>query len=102
MGRLTMARLSLDARVAPGPDVVSRDVDGELVLLDLESATYFGLNEVGSRMWTLLSEVDSLRGVCDALEQEYAAPRARLEHDLLELVATLRQKGLVDVEGGGG
>lgn len=94
-----MTPLSLDARVSPNLDVVSREVGGELVLLDLQSATYFGLNGVGSRIWTLLTGADSLRGVCDAMEREYAVPRARLEHDLLELVGRLCQKGLVDIDG---
>jgi len=94
-----MARLSLDARVSPSPDVVSREVGGELVLLDLESATYFGLNGVGSRIWTLLAEAESLRGVCDAMEREYAVPRARLEQDLLDLVGRLRDRRLVDIDG---
>jgi hypothetical protein len=72
-----------------------------LVLLDLERATYFGLNEVGSRMWTLFGEVGLLRGVCDTIEREYAVPRARLEHDLLGLVRTLRDQGLIAVAGDG-
>ena len=96
-----MARISLDTRVSPSPDVVCREVGGELVLLDLESASYFGLNEVGSRMWTLLGELGVLRGVCDTIEREYAVPRARLEEDLLSLVRALRDKGLVDVAGEG-
>jgi hypothetical protein len=94
-----MSRISLDTRVSPSPDVVSREVGGELVLLDLESATYFGLNGVGSRMWTLLGELGQLRGVCDTIEREYAVPRARLEQDLLGLVRRLRDKGLLDVAG---
>jgi hypothetical protein len=102
MGGLAMPRLSLDACVSPSPDVVSREVGGELILLDLESATYFGLNEVGSRIWALLAQADSLRGVCDAIEREYAAPRERLEHDLLDLVTTLRRKGLVQIAGRSG
>ena len=38
------------------PDVVFRDLDGEAVILDLVSGTYFGLNEVGTRVWRLVDE----------------------------------------------
>lgn len=96
-----MPRISLDTRVSPSPDVVCREVGGELVLLDLESASYFGLNEVGSRMWTLFGELGVLRGVCDTIEREYAVPRARLEEDLLSLVRALRDKGLIAIAGEG-
>jgi len=90
-------RISLDDVVTVSPDVVSREVAGELVLLDLESATYFGLNEVGSRVWSVLSELGSPRLVCDAVARDYAVPRAQLERDVLALVQELRAKGLVQV-----
>jgi len=92
--------ISLDARISPSPDVVGRVVGGELVLLDLESATYFGLNEVGSRMWTLMGELGSLRQVCDTVSREYDVSRAQLERDLLALVRELHDKGLLQVSGG--
>ncbi len=95
-----MTLISLDARISPSPDVVGRVVGGELVLLDLESATYFGLNEVGSRMWTLMGELGSLRQVCDAVSREYDVSRAQLERDLLALVRKLHDKGLLQVSGG--
>ena len=42
-------------RLACAPDILSRILDGEAVLLDLASGTYFGLNPVGSRVWELIS-----------------------------------------------
>jgi hypothetical protein len=97
MGGLAVGRLSLDTPVSQNPEVVSREVEGELVLLDLESATYFGLNQVGSRVWTLVSELGSLRKVCEAIEREYAVPREQLERDVLSLARELRDKGLLVV-----
>ena len=67
------------------------------MLLDLESATYFGLNQVGSRVWTLVGELGSLRKVCEAMEREYAVPREQLERDILSLARELRDKGLLVV-----
>jgi hypothetical protein len=99
MGGLAMARLSLNASVAWSPDVITREVEGELVLLDLESATYFGLNQVGSRMWALLGDLGSLGKVCEVMEREYAVPRAQLERDVLALARKLRDKGLLRVAG---
>jgi hypothetical protein len=99
MGGLGVTRISLDATISPSPDVVGRMVGGELVLLDLESATYFGLNEVGSRMWTLMGELGSLRQVCDAVSREYNVPRVQLERDLLALAHELHGKGLLHITG---
>ena len=97
MGGLAVSRLTLDASLSQNPEVVSREVEGELVLLDLESATYFGLNQVGSRVWTLVGELGSLRKVCESMEREYAVPREQLERDVLSLARELRDKGLLVV-----
>ena len=44
------------AAYAASPAVVFRQMDDGAVLLDLESGVYFGLDEVGTRVWTLLLE----------------------------------------------
>ena len=45
-----MPAISLDSTITVGKNAVFRDLDGEAVILDLESGTYFGLNDVGTRM----------------------------------------------------
>jgi hypothetical protein len=50
------ANPSLDGQIRIHPDVVWRDVDGEIVLLNVVSGQYFGLDEVGSRVWLLLQQ----------------------------------------------
>jgi hypothetical protein len=52
---------TLDNSLEVGRDVVVREVAGELVLLDLGRAEYFGLNPTGTRIWQGLSRGLSLR-----------------------------------------
>jgi hypothetical protein len=52
-------------RVAIGADVLVRELQGELVLLNLKSETYFGLDEVGTRMWSVLTSTPSIRAAVD-------------------------------------
>lgn len=89
--------ISLESVVAISPDAVSRELDGEAVILELASGTYFGLNDVGTRIWALIGERRSLRQVFEALRQEYDVQPEALERDLVELVERMREKGLVDV-----
>jgi len=85
-------------RIRPARDVVFRELGGEMVLLNLKSGVYYGLNETGTQMWTLLVELKDPRRVVEALEREYAASRAQLEGDLRELLGALRAKGLVEFD----
>ena len=78
-------------------NVVSRELEGEAVILNLETGTYFGLNEVGTRAWALIQEHQSLRKVFEGLQQEFEVTPATLEGDLLRTVEELRAKGLVTI-----
>jgi len=76
-------------------DVVFRDLSGEAVLLNLATGTYFGLNEVGARMWNLLLEQGTTEKVIEKMQDEYEVDRERISQDLQGLVENLREKGLV-------
>jgi hypothetical protein len=89
--------VSLESRAAICEDVVYRDLEGEAVILNLESGTYFGLDKVGTRIWSLLQEDGSLRRAFEAVQQEYDVTPEKLESDLLRLVEELRAKGLLNV-----
>lgn len=88
-------RPTLADTATPSPEVLVQEVSGESVLLDLASETYFGLDEVGTRIWQLLREHGSLRAVYDAMLGEYDVEPARLEDDLLDHVGQLADAGLV-------
>ncbi len=87
--------ITLAHRASRSDDALFQEVDGQAVLLDLASELYFGLNPVGTRIWTLLGEDDRLQRVSDRLCEEYAADPARISSDLLTLVEQLAAAGLV-------
>lgn len=93
------ARPTLTSTITVNPDVASRELDGELILLDLATGTYFGLDRVGARIWSLLGDRVRLAGVFETLLSEYEVAPAVLEHDLLALVDELCAKGLTRVVG---
>ena len=92
-----MSTLTLASVVTIDPDVTFRELDGEIVILNLETGVYFGLDRVGARIWRLIEDHGSLGTVLSALRAEYDATAAVLEHDLLALVGDLCAKGLTRV-----
>ncbi len=76
-------------------EVLFQELDGEAVLLDLASESYFGLDDVGTRIWQLLQEHGSLRKVFDTMLDEYDVEPERLEQDLLKHIGELADAGLV-------
>jgi hypothetical protein len=94
----SMRTASLENTFTPGKDTVSRELDGEVVILDLGSGSYFGLNAVGTRIWQLIGQHGRLAVVLDELCQEYDADRDVLQRDLLELVGRMADARLVDMQ----
>ncbi len=84
------------ARFRPKPNVLVRELDGEAVLLDLDTSHYFGLNATGVRIWALLAEGGDLAAIRDRLAEEYALAPEAIAADLQDLCAVLEREGLVD------
>jgi coenzyme PQQ synthesis protein D (PqqD) len=89
---------SLDTSVRVPKDVVFRELDGEAVILNLESGMYFGLDAVGTRIWRLVQEHGSLREVWEAMQREFDASDETLRSDLLTFIDELSAKGLVTLQ----
>ena len=80
------------------PSVVFRQMDDGAVLLDLESGVYFGLDEIGTRVWTLLVEQKTPDAVCEAMLAEFDVEPGVLADDVRRLVSELQQNGLLRTE----
>lgn len=87
---------TLDTRVRPGSKVLFRDLGGEAVLLEPESGKYYGLNELGTRIWSLLQQHGQVDPTYRALLDEYDVPEDRLRGDLLGFVQVLTDRGLLE------
>ena len=89
---------TLESKVLVNKDVVFHVVQDEAVLLNQEAGTYFGLDEVGTRMWSLLVEHGQVGRAYEQLLEEYEVDKTRLRSDLLELVSELVSQGLLVID----
>lgn len=79
------------------PQVMSRQVGEEMVILDLITGTYYGLDLVGARMWQLMEKGESLSSICDTFIEEFDVTPQVLQQDLDILVRNLVDKGLISL-----
>ena len=89
---------ALDRVVRVPDDVIFRELQGEAVILNLASSTYFGLDHVGTRIWQLCETQGSLRAVWESMQQEFDASDDTLRTDLLAFVDELLANGLLAVQ----
>ena len=69
-------------------------------LLNLNTESYLGLDEVGTRMWMLLTTEASVQGAYEALLEEYDVTPEALRKDLDALLAQMIEHGLVELRDG--
>lgn len=79
-------------------DVLASDVDGELVMMDVKSGSYFNLDRIGTDIWNRLEAPLSLGELCAALEQSYEAEAGTIARDTRAFVETMLENGLLRAE----
>ena len=85
----------LDRSLSIPDAVMIRELEGESVILNLETEHYFGLDEVGTHMLQVLVEAATLREGARILEGEYDTDGETLNEDLMAFVSELVDNGLV-------
>ncbi len=89
---------TLNGKVKARDGVMFREIAGESVLLNLDSETYFGLDETGTAMWTVLVTAPSVGAAFDTLAEEYEVEPETLRADLAAFIERLAEAGLIAIE----
>lgn len=92
-----MSNLSARSVVAQAGNQISSDLAGEVVILNLQSGVYYGLDAIGARIWNLIHEPVALQEILAVLLDEYEVERERCESDLLAMLEQLDAKGLIEI-----
>lgn len=92
------AMISFTDRVIVPDGVLISNLQDESVILNLDSERYFGLDDVGTRMLTVLSTSSSIEAAYELLLKEYDVDGEVLRRDLLSLVEQLVDQGLIKIE----
>ena len=90
--------ISFSDRVTVPDDVLISRLQEESVILNLDSERYYGLDDVGTRMLSVLSTSSSIEAAYELLLEEYDVDGEVLRRDLLSLVEQLVDRGLVRIE----
>lgn len=90
-------KIDLNTAVRAKSELISSDIDGEIVMMDIEEGSYYGLNNVASRIWQLVEKEITVSNVCDALLHEYDVDKKECEKEVIKYLETLVDKKLIDI-----
>lgn len=77
------------------PQLVSADMDGDLVMMSVEDGHYYGLGGIGPRIWALLETPITAPEIADAITSEYDVVRDECERDVDRFLESLLGDGLI-------
>jgi len=93
-----ISSISFSDRVRVPEDVLISNLQDESVILNLNSERYFGLDNVGTRMLTVLSTSNSIEAAYESLLTEYDVDPHLLRRDFISLIENLVEQGLLNIE----
>lgn len=90
--------ISIDSTAkAYGGSISSSNLADEVVILNTNNGTYYGLDAVGALVWKLIQQPRQVSEIRDAILEEYEVEPERCEQDLLDLLQKLTDEGLIEI-----
>lgn len=94
----TCETIPSSSRITSNKRAAACDLDGEMVILNLDSGVYFGLNAVGASVWHLVQTNRTVAEVIDQLASEYRVDRQRCEMEVSTLLQEMARHGLIEIQ----
>jgi hypothetical protein len=96
-----MKKIRMDMIFSHSSDVVSREIDGALIIVPLTSGVgdmeddLFSMNESGTEIWNMLDGKKTLQEIIEALAQQYRAEQGEIEQDVAGIVTELLKRRML-------
>ena len=87
--------IALDKPYEVLPHIMTREVEGETVIMDIERGVYSGLNHVGTRVLDLIKDGHTLSQIITHIDAEYDVSTSIARQDVIELMQSLLAKNLI-------
>lgn len=78
-------------------NMVAADMGKEVIILHLQKGHYFGLDQVGARIWDLLQSPITVNEIERQLVEEYDVEADQCHREVTGLLKDLWDEGLVEV-----
>lgn len=89
-----------DVIIAAAKGIETADLEGEAVLLDINTGLYYGLSRVGARIMTMLKEPVRVSSIVETLLQEYDVDVHQLRSDIIGFLLEMEDRKLIQTPNG--
>lgn len=90
--------LTTQTTIVSNADAVSNDLDGEVIILNMKTGQYFGLDEIGKEIWNLVQSPRKPDEIIEHILETYDVDPDRCENDILRLLQAMANEGLIETK----
>lgn len=90
--------LNLTSKISRSPDVAFTQIDDDLVMMGSEDGLFYGVNSVGTEIWSLLEfKTLSLSDICSEIQQNYDVTEEQCLEDSKQFITAMVEKKMLIV-----
>lgn len=89
--------INLETVINKNLEIDDTDLDGEKVMMNLDKGEYFMMNEVGSRIWEIISEPINVKEIISTLRNEYEVDEETCKDTVIEFLGRLNHADLISI-----
>lgn len=94
---MVMEEITLNSKIARKSEIVTADMDGEIVMMHVETGNYFGLGNVGSVIWTMIENPLTVEEIITSLLDQYEIGKDQCEDEVLRFLNEMNTLNLLEV-----
>lgn len=77
-------------------DLISNEIDGEIVMMSIEKGNYYGMNNIGSRIWSLIEQPVRVSDIISSLTLEYDVSYETCAKEVLSFLRSLQNENIIE------
>ena len=79
-------------------EIAHRVIEGEAVIVTVDNRTLHSLNEVGTRIWELITQKIPVKEIIKHIYEEFDAPKKEIEQDVFDFINKLKEKEIITLD----
>ena len=92
---IVLVPVKAESIVTRNDSIPATELDGELMMMSVDSGEYYAINEIGSSVWGLIEEPKSVSELCSQLREQFEVDADECIADVLEFLAKATELGII-------
>jgi len=89
--------IDIKSTIRRNNEILASDMDGEIVMMQIETGKYYNLGRIGGIIWNMLAEPIEVEEVIEKLVDQYSVSKEQCELDTLPFLQQMQQQGLIQI-----